>query len=155
MRGRGGWLLAVLPFMLVDMSKPHARTIEAGKKQMAERYPDKDTPEHERLIAKVDARHRALAIADQIAESAVWFRNWKYPGADKLYPLDPYMRFVDKYYPYAKGGPLLVDEPATELEYRKSLEKQVVLKRAGFRHIVIRMLPATSLYEAREQLGEV
>lgn len=123
---------------------------------MAERYPDTvEAPSHKAALASFDARKRLIAIADQIAESLLWFRNWKWQGSDLFFPLDPDMRLVDKYYPYAKGGPLLVDEPGDEDQAKKSYDKQKVLKKLGYRFIVVEMNPATTLFDALEQLGEL
>lgn len=79
--------------------------------------------------------------------------NWKWPGANAMVPDGVSMdfKFVDKYYPLAKGGPLLVDEPTNDPKIVElCYEKQRVLKKLGFRHIVIE--EDATLYDVMEQL---
>lgn len=121
---------------------------------------DQDTPEHKRAILKAELRQKFITLADQVAEHVLYFRNYKYKGADKAYPdsLHALQRFTTKCYPYAKGGLLLVDEPKNAREEKLAFEKQKVLKELGFRHIVISEYDATkqvTLHDLMEQLGEI
>lgn len=104
---------------------------------MAVRYTESNSNNEARLLAYYDKRHRFIATSDQLAESHDFIRNWKWPGSDELFPNDPDMRLVDKYYMNAKGGPLLVDEPRGKQEVDLAYKKQKVLKARGFRHLVI------------------
>ena len=156
--GRG--LVIPAPFFysrdMADKSV-YARAMPPRSKQgTADRYPDQDSPKHRAAIEKCDARKRLIAVSDQIAKSLVWFRNWKWPGSEDMFPRSVEMRTVEKYYPYAEGGPLLVDEPRDERDVVLCYEKQKVLKKLGFRHIVVESYPrATTLFDALEQLGEI
>jgi hypothetical protein len=134
----------------------HARTIQLKPPgSMAVRYDAGDSPKHQALIAKIDERKRLIAIADKIAEHTFYYRNWKWPDADQHFPNHVDLRFVDKCYPYAKGGMLLVDEPRDSVDADQSYMKQKLLKKLGIRHIVLEDNPATTLYDALEQLGDI
>lgn len=132
-------------------NKPYARVIR--NKSLDDIIPpDQEAVQNERL-AKLEARREMVGLCDKIAESNVYFRNWKWPGCMELYPNDPGMRMIDKYYPYAKGGPLLVDEPTFKDEVEKCYTKQKVLKQRGHRYVIIET--DTDLVMALEQLGGV
>jgi hypothetical protein len=121
---------------------------------------DQETPQHKRALLKAELRQKFVTLADQVAQHTLYFRSYKYQGADKAYPdsIHALQRFVTKCYPYAKDGMLLVDEPKNEREAKLAFEKQKVLKKLGFRHIVICEFDAThpvTLYDLMEQLGEI
>lgn len=106
-----------------------------------------------RALRSHELRQKFVTLADQVAESNLYFRNWKYKEGDQMYPHDPDSRMVTKSYPHAKGGLLFVDEPRNQREMVKSYEKQKVLKKLGYRFIVIEA--DTTLYDCLEQLGEL
>ena len=108
---------------------------------------------HDQAIKKCDDRNRLLAIADKIAESNIYTKNWLWPRAAENFPDRPAMHYIDKYYPYAKRGPLLVDEPSTEADALISYEKQKVLKKLGHRSVVIER--DSTLADILDQLGEL
>lgn len=114
---------------------------------------DLNTPAHRNAMSRAEARQTLITIADQVAGHPQYFRNYKYKDCWKHFPSDPEMQMVDKYYPHAKGGPLLVDEPQTESQMMKAYEKQRILKKAGFRHIVIEK--DSILDMCLDQLGEL
>lgn len=95
------------------------------------------------------------SLSDELAESTVYFRNHRLKEADILYPDFTQLnyRFVTKYYPYAKGGPLFVDEVRGEYQTKIAYEKQKTLKKLGYRHIVIQ--ENSTFYDCLEQLGEI
>lgn len=127
---------------------------------------DHNTPATKRALARVDARQDLITIADKVAGEPLYFRNYKFPGANKAYPddIDAHMRYVTKYYPYTDAGkPLFIDEPQTEREILQCYEKQKVIRKLGFRHLVIepsrtntdgKFMDGSTLSDCLEQLGE-
>jgi len=125
---------------------------------------DKPIPKEEYLTAKELNKIRnkkPSVVSDQLCESLggnskIMCRNFKWDLQNKSYPMmrDLHMRFVTKAYPDIKKfkGPLLVDEPKTELEMLRMYEKQKVLKKLGFKHVVIEK--DTTVFDCLEQLGE-
>lgn len=128
------------------------------KVDFRERYPDtvdENPPSNQRKLDRIIDRARFVTVGDQVAEHTHYERNYKYPGADQLFPnwLDADQRIVTKCYPLAKKGMLLVSEPRHEAEVKKAWEKHKILRKLGFRHIVVE--PDTTLYDALAQLGEI
>ena len=81
--------------------------------------------------------------------------DWHYEKCQTLFPQDPDLRLVDRYYPYAVKGPLLVDEIDSEDKYGilRCKEKAKVLKDAGYRYVWL--TETMDEQAAFEQLGEV
>lgn len=99
---------------------------------------DEMTPEHARALRRAEVRQKFVGVPDQYAETNFFFRNYLYKDAHKLYPdsQNADHRFVDKCYPYAKGGLLLVDEPRSEIALKRAKDKHSHLVRMGIRHVV-------------------
>jgi len=109
---------------------------------------------HRRALQKYESKQEFIYPVERIAGHKLFIRNTKFPGADSAYPEVQYAlyRFVDKFYPYALGGPLYVDEPKNEQESYRAYEKHKVMLKLGLRHIVVEK---DSTYEhLLEQLGE-
>lgn len=117
-----------------------------------------DSPEHLAAVRKSDAKKHFSSMSDRLAEDTLFYRNHKWAGADKYFPnKDQHiMRIVSKFYPYARGGELLIDEPNNEAEMIFAYEKQKFFKqnKLGFRHVVIEPND-TKLDLLLEQLGEL
>lgn len=92
--------------------------------------------------------------AEQVAKSKLYVRNWYVPEIKNLSPYkwsDRWCR-VDKYFPYAEGGPLLVDEPDGEIDLELCLNKQKKMREWSYRYIVVDQ--NTKFFEAMQQLEE-
>lgn len=95
---------------------------------------------------------RGHGLASKIAESDLSSRNFKFKDAETHFPLRPTWRTVDRYFPNAKGGPLLVDEPEDKADIDACAEKAKVLKKLGYRYVYL--TKETDEYAARQMLGE-
>jgi len=80
---------------------------------------------------------RTQTSADKIAKSRLYVRNWQWPGAREDFPHEPGMRAVDKYYPYAAGGPLLVDEPTTARDLDDAKRRAKFVQKRGYRYVYL------------------
>lgn len=78
------------------------------------------------------------SISEKVAQSNVCVLNWVFPGAREEFPLEPRMRSVKKYFPYAKGGPLLIDEPQRADEIAQCERRAKILAKLGFRYLIIK-----------------
>ncbi len=86
--------------MAVAVSKPTQMTAtKAEARKLNGKRADKQDPKQE------------IGLAAQVAGITTYVKNWRIPHAQKNFPYDPLMRTVDKYFQYAKGGPLYIDEP--------------------------------------------
>lgn len=97
-----------------------------------------DPPKHAAKVRKAMESLELRTLAEKVAGNKTGCQsNYKIPQAEKHFPVDINSRFVDKYYPYAVGGPLYVDEPTTEYKMIKAYEKQKILRKMGLRSLVI------------------
>lgn len=76
-------------------------------------------------------------IAELIAQSGICTGNFKYPNGETAFKHEPKLHTVDRHYPYAKGGPLLVDAAFYEDEVRDCERKRKVIEASGLRYLVL------------------
>lgn len=93
-----------------------------------------------------------LGLSAKVAKSTVYYRNKKFKNADKHFPISPLMRTTDKYFPFAEGGELYIDEPQAEHEIKDCLKKAVAMKAEKIRYAYI--TPDFDLEDVMEQLQE-
>lgn len=97
-----------------------------------------DSAEARRLNPKDPLdRVALLGLAAQISESTIYCGNWKFQNALKHFPHEPMLRTVDRRFPYAKGGPLLVDQPNSDLEEAECVRKAKAIASEGLRYVYI------------------
>lgn len=144
-----------------EASAAKKKTTLVSKK--ADPTQDIETPAHRRALARYQDRANLVSLADQVAGDTMFFRNYRWPDANKIYPddVDAMMRFVSRYYPHAKEGPLYIDEPWNIREVNRCEEKRKHMKKLKLKYVVINkeyeieddvIVPATTLAEALEQL---
>lgn len=95
-------------------------------------------------------------LIEKITKSPVCFKNYKYPGADTSFKGIPLMLTCEQYYPLAEGGPLYVDEPQFDQDYKDCEKKREVMKKNGTRYLVMGKKADGSYVDtidAMEQLG--
>lgn len=116
---------------------------------------DRMTPSHRRALQKYETKQEFIYPLERITQSKLFIMKVKFPGSDEAYPLptQAMFRFVSKFYPYAAGGALYVDEPVNELEIHRAYERQKVMKRLHLRYLIVER---DSTYDMLlEQLGEL
>ena len=143
-------------------SKHHGKSLDDIPKGDLDEMP----PEHRRALDRFESTQKFVGIAEEFAEHKVFYRNYKYDVNHKIFPgeLDYDRRLVDKCYPYAKGGMLLVDEPRNRKKLQEAEEvKRPKLRAAGFRYVIVKdyvevgtdeLKMETTLQDLGEQLGE-
>lgn len=94
---------------------------------------DRDTSRRDRIVERT---RKFQSIGDRLANDKFCEINWRYPGGLEAFPDSADLRVVDRYYPYAEGGPLAVDTPKTEEQTKFSMRKVEALKKANVRFIV-------------------
>jgi hypothetical protein len=92
-----------------------------------------------------------VGLAEKLAEDKLCQLNYYYPGGKEAFPVHPEMQFVGKYYPYANGGPLFIDELRNFEKTNKFHEKKAVMRKLGHRYLVISF--GMTEMDAREQLA--
>ena len=94
---------------------------------------------------------KAQTLAEQIAGDKMQHLNYMYPGGSQKWPHQKNMWYVDRFFPFAEGGPLAVDEANFMDDIETMKLKKHVLQERGIRYICI--APGMSELEVREQLA--
>ncbi len=91
-------------------------------------------------------------IYENITKTKHCIKNYRFPDADLLYPSNPELRSVGKFYPMSEGGPLYIDEPMYDEEIKECEKKRAHFKERKLRYLVVKF--DTDMISAMEQLGE-
>lgn len=125
-----------------------------GKKVYARTVTHDDVPRGEKSDADKPNRVSKIPLAtlsDRVAEDNFYYLKHYFPGGLNEFRDFPNLRMVKKFYPYAKGGPLYVDEPVFEFQKEECRRKKDVMKKLGLRYIVLE--DGMSKEDALSQLG--
>jgi len=107
-------------------------------------------PERDPMIWKRDSSD-AITIAGKLAGGTLYCRNFKFRNAAQHFPIEPLMRTVDKFFQFAPGGALYVDEPKDKRGVENCQRKAEVMRKEGLRYVYI--TKEMTLREAQEQLA--
>lgn len=89
-------------------------------------------------LREIDNGSRFQGIAEKIAQDKFCHINYYYPGGREAFPMREDMRRVAKFYPYAKGGPLFVDDLVHKKDEPKISEKKEIMKKLGHRYLILK-----------------
>ncbi|HCW05855.1 MAG TPA: hypothetical protein DGG95_00625 [Cytophagales bacterium] len=121
--------------MQTSIPKSQVVTRRKASKHVEESEVEK-TPDNDAVTQKILARQANKTLAEQVANHHFYYRNFYWPGGKQVFPSQYRMHHVDKYFPYAEGGPLFVDEVEAN-DPRSFEEKKVAMKKLGHRYLVI------------------
>jgi len=111
----------------------------------------KKSKDHEAKLQALAKRSRSFNdLAEVLAQDKYFQRN--HIWSKTAFPFNEKMQYVDKFFPYAEGGPLFVDEPqrtVTDLSIYEA--KAEAMKALGHRYICIK--PGMTELDAREALA--
>lgn len=93
------------------------------------------------------------SLAERIAAHRLYERNKHVGFLKDAHPHRPYLWTTDFYFPYAKGGPLYIDEPALKAEAGESEMKVEFMRRAGLRFLIVR--PKMTYEDCMTELLEI
>lgn len=88
---------------------------------------------------------------EKLANDKFHYRNYQYSGGQSKFPHAPDMWVVDKFYPYAEGGPLAIDEANHLQDTNTLMLKKQILQESGIRYLCITY--GMSELEVMEQLA--
>lgn len=123
------------------------RVVKPKKNQKIEvqNEPSKD----QKVQARISSQE-IKPLAEQVAGHHFFQRNYYWPGGKQAFPGQFRLHHVDKFFPFAEGGPLYVDEKhdkdARDLEAKKAF-----MKKLGNRYLILSQ--NTTLIEAMESLA--
>lgn len=126
-----------------------AKTIRA-KRSSEVIVPEMNGTKQQRIDSFI-ARQNLKTLSDQIANDSLYYINHYFAGCFQAFPDKKELQHVDKYYPYADGGPLYVDEQNSSLDKRDLTLKMEIMKKLGHRYVIIK--PEMKLHEALEYLA--
>ncbi len=126
-----------------------AKTIRKRKVDTAHLPSDQEIKEA-KTKAYIERKSKALTLAERVSGSNFYYRNWYFPEGKQVFPQHDNLRCVEKYFPFAEGKPLLVDEPRFPYEVDRCEQKKKVLKELGYRYLVIK--PTMTFDEAMREL---
>ena len=133
------------------------RVIRRSKKEpkFDEEIDDEVDAKSRKILRVADARKELKDVASRVAGHNLHHADWVYEKCHRLFPHDPEMRMVSRYYPYAVNGPLYVDEVDgnDKREVMRAKEKLEVLKDAGYRYCWI--TDSMTVTDVFAQLGEM
>lgn len=110
------------------------------------------TPREKSTVSSVRFREvEPRSMAEKIANDKLYYRNYYYPGGKTEFPEFPALQTVDKFFPYAEGGPLFVDEISRTTDQKLIEKKSELMKRLGHRYVAI--VPGMSELDIRERLA--
>jgi hypothetical protein len=130
----------------------YGRTIMNKKQVTAFDEPEIDKDKPNKSLKLAEKKNDLIGIPEIIANDKFCYLNWYFPKSQTMFPNHPQMRLVDKYYPRAEGGPLLVDEPVYPADIDACRVKSIALKAEGHRYLYL--TPGMTVEEARKQLEE-
>lgn len=118
---------------------PIGRTLKKRTADNTTLLEEDDSKQKEQTLLGI-AKRKSLphSIADRIAGSTFHYRNWYYPGGREEFQQNEKLRYVEKMYPFAEGGQLLVDEPTHQFQIDACEMKRKFLQEKGFRYVIIR-----------------
>ena len=114
-------------------------------------YAQESRSGEQKILGLIVRSKELRTVADHLAGDKEIRKNNIIEGIRKTHPEKPYLWHVEKYYPYATGGPLYVDEPVKEWEIQECAEKVPLMKALGYKYVVIK--PHMTIFEALEQMG--
>jgi len=137
------------------IQRPNVTGVEFTVEDPEKEQKKEAAAESARASAKVKAivkKARSFdGIAETIAQDKFFQRNHIWPGSKQAFPFQPKMQTVDKYFPYAEGGPLFIDEPTRKEDLKEFSPKIEAMKKLGHRYLLIK--PGMNELEAREALA--
>lgn len=92
-----------------------------------------------------------LSLAEKIANDQLYYRNYYYPGGRESFPEHKQLQCVDKYFPYAEGGPLFIDEVSRTDDVKMIEAKEKRMQTLGHRYVAI--LPGMTELDIRERIS--
>lgn len=112
---------------------------------------DADSPEERAKLAAARRSRDLNTVAEQVSGDKFCHINFMWPGCKNAFPFQPKLWNVDRYFPYAEGGPLFVDEPNRLADIESLKLKQEAMKKLGHRYLLC--TEGLKFEEALEQLA--
>lgn len=137
------------------INRPNVLGAEFSVEQFEKEEKDQEKAEasaKEKKIQSIANHSRKFqTIAEEIAQDKFQERNHRWPGAKEAFPFNKILWTVHKFFPYAQGGPLFVDEPTRKEKLDTYKIKQEAMKKLGHRYLIL--TEGMKYHEALEALA--
>jgi len=134
------------PQLGVEFALDESPDAEEKKEESA-----KNSARGKRIKAAAERSREFRSLAEHLAQSKLYYVNHIWPGAKEAFPFHPDLRMVDRYFPYAEGGPLFIDEPQRSDNLEEYKPKVEAMKKLGHRYLLLK--PGMTELEAVEALA--
>lgn len=101
--------------------------------------------------ATFDKNTKFNGIIETITQDKFKHVSHEWSGAREKFPQEKSLWYVDYYYPYAKGGPLYVDQIKNLAHEQELMNKKEAMKLFGHRYLQVGL--ETQISDALEQLA--
>lgn len=141
------------------MSKKNSRVAAATIRDAGTHSETESDVKISRIQSVMKRSEIFVGLPERIAKHKFANINWPIPGANAIFkemltpaPARPWQITQARFYfPWAEGGPLLIDEVKYESEVPMYQKKQAILREKGFRHVFVR--PEDTEEDVLSQLG--
>lgn len=135
-----------------------------SKRAYAKTLPPKELTVEDAVKVDIEAQDKVRpvqkfsSLAEQLAKSTIFHRNWYVTELREKYKYADRMKRIDKVFPYARIKEtetvmLFVDEPLTDLDLEICVRKSKLMQKMGYNYVYIEK--DSTLYDLLEQLGVI
>lgn len=125
--------------LIMQSTMPTPKIVRRRRNDSAEVEIPKMEESKEDIVKRVLARRNFKSLAERVAGDSLFYKNYYYPGGRSFFTQQQNeLLTVDKYFPYAEGGALYIDEPMFEYEERDCEKKAQAMKVLGLRYLIIK-----------------
>lgn len=124
--------------------------VRKSNSEVEGRFVDQSQINHERALRKLEMKKYLKSRTDILAKDFQYTKSFPVIDLKILWPEKPWLWNVDKYYPYADGGALFIDEPGSFHEFEAMLPKREFLKGRGIRYVLL--TPNGTPFEDEQEL---
>lgn len=110
---------------------------------------DEDVRQQRKVLVAEIKRHYQ-GVAETIAGDG--FYKLRYRWKNDTTDVRPGEAYVDKFFPHAKEGPLLIDEPSSVYDFEECLKKKKLMEEKGLRYLIV--VPKKNPEEILEQFDK-
>lgn len=93
------------------------------------------------------------SLPEELAQSSVYICRWYFKGGEREFPYQNNLQYVDRYFPYAQGGALLMDFPQDDDELKLCEKKAPIIRKNGYRYLIVEK--SMDINAVRERLSKL
>jgi hypothetical protein len=96
-----------------------------------------------------------ISVTERVARSNTSMRNYYFRELANHFKAEVKHHSVEEFFPYAIGGPMIFERPERDcMDFPSFIEKQKVLRKAGFRYAIVRPWAFKNMDDQMQDLAE-